>query len=76
MFGHLIIFILDPKPDEDNDNVTVEEKVAKNMSTIPKGGKSIPKLGLGSKKRKSGVEKNFELVFAKFQQANSEDFER
>ena len=36
----------------------------------------MPKLGFGSKKRKSGVEKNLELVFAKFQQANSEDFER
>ena len=39
MFGHLIIFILDPKPDKDDDNVTVEEKVAKNMSKIPKRGK-------------------------------------
>ena len=46
------------------------------MPMIPKGGKNMPKLGLGSKKRKSGVEKSLDLVFEKFQQANSEDFER
>ena len=69
-------FILDPKPDEDDENVTNEEKEAKNIPKISKGGKNMPKLGLGSKKRKSGVEKSLDLVFEKFQQANSEDFER
>ena len=69
-------FFLDPKPDEDDENVTNEEKEAKNMPKIPKGGKNMHKLGLGSKKRKSGVEKSLDLVFEKFQQANSEDFER
>ena len=46
------------------------------MPKIPKGGKNMPKFGLGSKKKKSGVKKSLDLVFEKFQQANSEDFER
>ena len=40
------------------------------------GEMSMPNLSVGSKKRKSSVEKSLDLVFDKFKQANSEDFER
>ena len=57
-----------------------EKKPAKNPENESQekddGGKRMSKLTLCSKKRKSGVEKSLELVFDKFKQANSEDFER
>ena len=60
-----------------------EEEAVKGTKNKENGGqeiedreKGMPKLSLGSKKRKNGVEKSLELVFDKFKQANSEDFER
>ena len=64
---------IESKEDEEKSGAKDKENGAQEKD----GKKGMPKLRmLGSKKRKSGVEKSLELVFDKFKQANSEDFER